>query len=149
MLRKIRTKTQRLNVYGVWFLETVQQNPAHSIAKFVLNSVRGLGPWGMAFSAAIATAVSAVFVVQQTLKNFSTKGLPANIDYHRSVVQETVGLFTFEEQKRRDLGLAGVIVDPVYGYKPVDGTEVYNTREVADSIRLTKLTQEEKARRLY
>ena len=103
----------------------------------------------MAFSAAIATAVSAVFVVQQTLKNFSTKGLPANIDYHRSVVQETVGLFTFEEQKRRDLGLAGVIVDPVYGYKPVDGTEVYNTREVADSIRLTKLTQEEKARRLY
>ena len=90
-----------------------------------------------------------MFVLQQSIKNFAEKGLPLNIDFHRSIATEVVGLFTLEEQKRRDLGLAGVIADPVDGYRPVDGTEIYNTREVADSVRLTKLTQEEKARRYY
>ena len=148
-LRRFRTKTQRQNTYGLWFFESIQHNPANSIAKFVLNTVRGFGPVGQAVSAAIVGIASSVFVAQATIRNFAAKGLPLNIDYHRSVSEETVGLFTLEEQKRRDLGLAGVIADPTHGYQPVDGTEVYNTREIADSIRLTKLTQEEKARRLY
>ncbi len=148
-LRKFRTKSQRLNTYGLWFIEHIQHNPAHSVAKFILNSLRGFGPHGVAISGAIAAIASSVFVLQQSIKNFAEKGLPLNIDFHRSIATEVVGLFTLEEQKRRDLGLAGVIADPVDGYKPVDGTEIYNTREVADSVRLTKLTQEEKARRYY
>ena len=149
MLRSIRTKSQRLNTHGLWFFETVQHNPAHSVGKFILNTMRGFGPHGLAISSAIVAIVSSAFVLQKSIKNLSIKGLPLNIDYHRSIVDETVGMLTLEEQKRRDLGLAGVIADPVNGYRPVDGTEIYNTREVADSVRLTKLTQEEKARRLY
>ena len=149
-IRKFRSKAQRLNTYGVWFLETAQHNPAQTIGKFMLNSLRVIAPpYGTALATFIAVLVSSAYVIPQTIKNLSKKGLPFNIDWHRNIAGETVGFFTLEEQKRRDLGLAGVIVDPTTGYRPVDGTEVYNTRQVADTIRLTKLTQEEKARRLY
>ena len=139
-----------MNNYGLWFLETAQHNPAATIGKFMLNSLRAIAPpYGAALATFVAVLISSLYVVPQTIKNLSKKGLPFNIDYHRNIAGETVGFFTLEEQKRRDLGLAGTIVDPTTGYKPVDGTEVYNTRQVADTVRLTKLTQEEKARRLY
>lgn len=144
--KKIRTKTQRLNTYGLFFLETAQQNPAYTLGKFILNTINGFGPHGKAVAGAIAGIVSAIPVIQQTIKNLGMKGGPINQDWKRVIEEEVTGIFTLEEQKRRDLGLDGYIVSPDIGFRPVDETSVYNSQLARDEIRLNKLTQEEKVR---
>lgn len=149
-IRKVRTKTQRLQTYGLWFVETAQHNPAYTAGKFMLNTMRLMAPpYGAVFAGLIASIVSSAYVVPQTIRNMSKKGRPWNIDWHRAVSDEVVGLFSLEEQKRRDLGLHGVIADPTSGYQPVEGTDIYNNQTIADTVRLNKLTQEQKVGRLY
>ena len=41
MTRKVRTKAQRLNTYGLFFLETMQVNPIYTAGKFILNTLSG------------------------------------------------------------------------------------------------------------
>ena len=148
--KALRTKTQRLQTYGLWFIETAQHNPAYTAGKFMLNTMRLLmPPYGAVFAGLIATIVSTSVVIPQTIRNMAKKGRPWNIDWHRAVSDEVVGMFSLEEQKRRDLGLHGVIADPTSGYQPVEGTEIYNNQTIADTVRLNKLTQEEKAGRLF
>ena len=146
MTKKIRTKAQRLNTYGLFFLETAQVNPAYTAGKFLLNTISGMGPHGKAVAFAIAGIASSVFVMQATIKNFSQKGLPLNQDYHRFMDEEVTGMMTLPGQKKRDWGVDGYIVSQDVGYTPVDGTSVYNSQLSREDIRLNKLTQEEKVR---
>ena len=148
MTRKLRTRVQRLQTYGLWFVETAQHNPLYTAGKFMLNTMRLMAPpYGHVLATTIASIVSSGYVIPQTIRNMSRKGRPWNIDWRRAIEDEVVGMFSLEEQKRRDLGLHGVITDPTTGYQPVDSTEIYNNRTIADTVRLNKLTQEEKAGR--
>ena len=146
MTKKVRTKAQRLNTYGLFFLETAQVNPIYTAGKFILNTISGMGPHGKAVAFAIAAIASSVMVAQATIKNFSQKGLPLNQDWHRSMKNETSGLLTLDEQFRYDKGLLGYTVPADVGYNPIDETSVYNSYLSRDEIRIHKLTQEEKVR---
>ena len=144
MTKKVRTKAQRLNTYGLFFLETAQVNPIYTAGKFILNSISGMGPHGKAIAFAIAAIASSIMVAQATIKNFSKKGLPLNQDFHRVIDDEFGGTLTLDEQYRRDKGLDGYTVSSTSGFQPIDGTSVFNSFLERDSIRIHKLTQEEK-----
>ena len=146
-IRPFRTATQRLNVFGLWFLGSAQLNPSYTVAKLFLNSLHRLGgPAGAALTTAITAIASAGPVIEQTIKTLGQKGGPLNQDWRRSIETETTGMFTLEEQKRRDLGLDGYIVSSDIGFQPISDTSVYNSQLARDEIRLNKLTQEEKVR---
>ena len=146
LTRRVRTKAQRLNTYGLFFLETAQVNPIYTAGKFILNTISGLGPHGKAAAFAIAGIASSVLVAQATIKNLSQKGLPLNQDFHRSISDETVYMMTLENQKRRDMGLDGYIATADSGYVPIGDTSVYNSLYARDEIRYNLLTLEEKVR---
>ena len=144
MTKKVRTKAQRLNTYGLFFLETAQVNPIYTAGKFILNSISGMGPHGKAIAFAIAAIASSVMVAQATIRNMAQKGLPLNQDFHRVINDEFGGTLTLDEQYRRDKGLDGYIASSTSGFQPIDGTSVFNSFLERDSIRIHKLTQEEK-----
>lgn len=144
--RRLRTRTQRLKSQGMWFLETMQENPARTAGKFILNSIKMTGPVGAALTGLFSTIISVHPVTISLVKNLGKKGGPWNQDWHRTISEEVTGMFTLEQQKRRDLGLHGYIVSSDVGYEPIDGTEVHNSLLHRDEIRLNKLSQGEKVR---
>lgn len=145
-LKRIRTKTQRLKVYGLWFIETAVENPYRTGGKFILNMLHGAGPYGQAIAGAIATIISAHPVIIQIIQSLGAKGGPLNQDWKRVIQEEVNGMLTLEEQWRRDRGLDWFIVSENMGYRPIDETAVYNNKLHRDELRLNKLTQEEKVR---
>ena len=147
-LRAVRTLSQRHSAYGAFFVASAQLNPTQTISRVLLNSLIRSGPVGAAIGTTAAIGLSIEPVIHQTLQTFGKKGLPLNQDYRHFFSEQTVGFFSLEEQKRHDLGLAGRIADPNMGYEPVSGTAVYNSQQVANVVRLTKLADQEKARRL-
>ena len=147
-LRAVRTLSQRHSAYGAFFVASAQINPVQTIQRIILNSLIRSGPVGAAIGTTAAIGLSVEPVIKQTIKTLGQKGLPLNQDYHHFFADQTVGFFTLEEQKRRDLGLAGVIANPDFGYEPIEGTSMYNSQQIANVVRLHKLGDQEKARRL-
>lgn len=147
-LRSIRTLSQRHSAYGAFFIASAQLNPVQTLQRVILNSAIRSGPVGAAIGTSAAIALSVEPVIRQTIKTFGQKGLPLNQDYHYFFAEQTTGFFTLEEQKRHDLGLSGRIADPDFGYEPIEGTSMYNSQQYANTVRLSKLPDQEKARRL-
>ena len=74
----------------------------------------------------------------------AVKGAPLNKDF-RVIVEEVItGFLSLDSQQRRDLGLDSFVVAQVTGFKPVDGTDVYNSLLDRDEIRINRVNQDEK-----
>ena len=140
----LRRDSQRLKQTGLWFFETAMQNPSYTGFKIFVNKLRKVGPAGRIAAGALSFGISGYEVFKEVIRQLGQKGMPLNQDWRRSMEDEVTGFLSLGEQKRRDLGLNGVIVTQDMGYREIDGTMTYNNQLIADEVRLNKLTQEEK-----
>ena len=143
-LDRSRTLSQRLKTRGVYHIAAGFLNPERTTGKVALNLMAMMGPKGALLASAITIILSSPEVIRAFIKVFGRKGGPINRDWRRLIEEETTGMLSLEEQKRRDLGLDGFIVSPDVGFKPVDESSVYNSVLLRDEIRLNKLSQGEK-----
>ncbi len=120
------------------------KNPKGFIGGEFLNILKGAGPHAAAIITLITTIASSPEVVKQVIRKMAVKGAPLNRDF-RVIVEEVItGFLSLDSQQRRDLGLDSFVVAQVSGFKPIDGTDVYNSLLDRDEIRINRVNQDEK-----
>lgn len=121
-------------------------NPQAEVSNTVLTMLGGAGPYGAAAVAAITGIVIAAETIPRLIQALGVKGGLNNFDWHRAIAEEIYGLLTLEDQKARILGADSFIVAQGTGYRPIDGTDVYNSLFMRDEDRLARIGQDAKAK---
>lgn len=116
-----------------------QATGAEFVSNIVLNMVRGLGPFGVKFVAALAAPFVIAELGKAVIKLAAVKGGPLNRDFRVLVENELEGLLSAEERRRRLLGIDPFIVSQVEGFQPGAGVPIYNSLESRDEVIISKI----------
>lgn len=125
------------------------QNPAGAVGGQVLQMLGRLGPWGAAAAAAITAIAAGPEATQRLVRQLGQKGGPLNRDWRRTISEEVNGALDLRQQKDRQLGLDPFIVTSQGAFRPVDGTDVYNSLYLRGEVRQNKMSQDEQTGGLY
>lgn len=125
------------------------QNPAGAVGGQVLQMLGRLGPWGAAAAAAITAIATGPEVTQRLIRQLGKKGGPLNRDWRRTIEEEVNGALDLRQQKDRQLGIDPFIVGAQGDFRPIDGTDIYNSLYRRGEVRQNKMSQDEQVGGLY
>jgi len=125
------------------------RNPAGAVGGQVLQMLGRFGPWGAAAAAAITAIATGPEVMQRLVRELGRKGGPLNRDWRRNIEEEVNGALDLRQQKDRQLGIDPFIVGAQGDFRPIDGTDIYNSLYRRGDVRQNKMGQDAQVGGLY